>query len=108
MSEEDEIELQRLKQNRMLEARRKAVEDDAKTKYDAQKQATLRIVLTPEARDRLNNIRMVKPEFADQLEQELIRVAQTGRLKMPVGDEQLREILGKITPKKREITIRRI
>ena len=39
-----------------------------------------------------------------QAEMQLIQLAQSGRIPVPVDDEMLRNILGQITPKKREIT----
>jgi len=73
-----------------------------------QKQAILRRILTSEARQRLTNIKMVKPEFASQIEMQLIQLAQAGRLKIPVTDEQLKLILKHLQPERRNIRIRRI
>ncbi len=75
---------------------------------EEQKQAVLRQILTPEARQRLTRIRLVKPEFAGQLELQLIQTAQTGRIRLPITDEQLRLLLSKLQPQKREIKVRRI
>ena len=47
-------------------------------------------ILTPEARQRLNNLKMVKPEFADQIEMQLIQMAQTGKLPIPFSDAHLK------------------
>ena len=51
---------------------------------------------------------MAKPELAEQLENQLVALAQTGRLKSMITDAQFKEILQQITPKKREISIKRI
>jgi programmed cell death protein 5 len=50
---------------------------------------------------------MVKPEFAEQLELQLIQLAQTGRLKTPLTDEQLKEILKRLQVQRKEFKIRR-
>ena len=106
MSEDDD--LQRLKEQRLLEMQRRETDDNVKTKVDKEKQEALRVILTPEARQRLTNIKLVRPELAEQLELQLIQLAQTGRINIPMKDDQLKQILGKFTEKKRDTTIRRM
>ena len=106
MSEDDD--LQKLKEQRLLEMQRQGTNDNAKTKIDKEKQDALRVILTPEARQRLTNIKLVRPELAEQLELQLIQLSQTGRINIPMNDEQLRQILAKFTERKRSTTIRRI
>jgi programmed cell death protein 5 len=89
------------------------VSDEQKQKeqeqtIEQQKQALLRRILTIEARDRLNRIKMVKPSFVGQLELQLIQIAQSGRISIPMNDSQLRTILARLQPKKREFKVRRI
>ena len=75
---------------------------------ELQKQALLRNILTPKARQRLTNLKMVKPEFTSQLELQLIQLAQQGKLPIPLTDKQLKQILIQIQARKREPKIRRI
>jgi programmed cell death protein 5 len=51
---------------------------------------------------------MVKPEFAEQIELQLIQMAQTGKLPIPLSDAQLKQILIQLQSRKRETTIKRI
>ena len=74
---------------------------------DEQKKAILRSILTTEARGRLGRIKIASPEVAESIENQLIILAQSGRLKNKINDEQLRELLSKIIPKKRDIKIKR-
>jgi programmed cell death protein 5 len=53
---------------------------------------------------------MVRPEFGQQLELELVQLAQTGRVPLPITDDQLKRLLLQIEgqQKKRDISIRRV
>ncbi len=68
----------------------------------------MRMALTSEARQRLANIKMVKPQVAETIEDYIIQMATAGKLKQVINDDQLKEILGSLQGKKREFTIRRI
>ena len=103
----DEEELERLKARRMAELQRKMVEEEERLRREAERQAAIRVILTPEARQRLANLRLIKPELVSQLEDQLIQLANSGRINMPITDEMLKDILGKLTSK-RDIRIRRI
>lgn len=108
-SDED---LQRLRERRLLELQeqqRQAEElRQAREEAEIQKQALLRRALTPEARQRLTNIKMVRPEYAEQLEVQLIQLAQSRRVPLPVTDEMLKSLLAQIqSQQRRDIRIRR-
>jgi programmed cell death protein 5 len=104
-------ELQRLREKRLMELQAQQSEEAraAKEEVETQKQVLLRKILTPEARQRLTNIKMVRPDFAEQLEIQLIQVAQSGRVKIPITDEALKKILEQLQAQQqqREIRIRR-
>ncbi|MDA4112698.1 MAG: DNA-binding protein [Thaumarchaeota archaeon] len=68
----------------------------------------MRMALTSEARQRLANIKMVKPQIAQTIEEYIVQMASSGKLKQVINDDQLKELLGSIQGKKREFTIRRI
>jgi len=105
-------ELEELRRRKLSALRKQAAEEQRNTQVEQQleeqKQALLRSILTPEARQRLTNLKIVKPEFIDQLELQLIQLAQTGKLPMPLADEQLKKILVQLQSRKRETTIRRM
>jgi len=105
-------ELKEIRRRKLMELQQRLLQEqeaaEARKRIEMEKQAILRRILTPEARQRLANLKMVKPEFASQLEIQLIQIAQQGRINIPIDDEQLKEILRRIQTSKREIQIRRI
>ena len=109
MENEDEIE--ELKRRKMMELQARAAEqqrqEELRRQYEVQKKLALQQILTPEARSRLANIRAAKPEFAEQIELQLIQLAQGGRIASQITDAQLKEILRRVQERKRDIKIRR-
>jgi len=107
-----EDELERLRRRKLLELQRRLAEErrkeEAQKELEVQKQALLRRILTPEARQRLSNLKMVRPEFTSQLELQLIQLARQGKLPIPLSDKHLKQILIQLRSHKREIKIRRI
>ena len=71
------------------------------------REGVLRMALTSEARQRLANVRMVKPELATSIEDYVVQLASSGRLKRALDDEQVKQMLVALQGKKREINIRR-
>lgn len=63
-------------------------------------------VLTDQARERLTNIRLVKPELFQSVFSTIIYLAQQGRVTGKLGDDEIKALLEKLS-EKREIKIRR-
>ena len=74
----------------------------------AQKEQILKQILTSEARMRLNNIKMVKPDLSNLVEQYLIGMATQGKITGQLTDDQLKQILLSIQQPKRDFKINRI
>ena len=107
----EDQELEALRQKRMAElqqnSQQQAAADERNKQFEAQKQAILRQILSPEARDRLANVKLASPDLANSVEMQLIQLAQSGRLQGVVNDDMLRNILRQIAPQRREINIER-
>ena len=73
----------------------------------AMRQRALMVLLDPAARQRLMNIRIVKPELAMAVENYLINAASTGRLNRALTDDELKQILLSLQQPKRDFKINR-
>ncbi len=93
MAEGYDADLEELKRRKLMELQKKMEEERQRR---LQVEALLRKIMTPEARERLANLRLVKPELASLVEQQIIALAQAGRLPIPVTDELLKTLLAQI------------
>ena len=75
---------------------------------NAQKEMILKQILESPARMRLNNIKMVKPDLANAVENYLIGMGAQGKLSAPITDEQLKQILLSAQQPKRDFKINRL
>lgn len=74
---------------------------------EAQLKQAMKQILTPEARGRLDNLRLTKPELVQNIEIQLLQSAQAGSLRGKVTDDQLKVLLKNLMGQKREIHITR-
>jgi programmed cell death protein 5 len=72
------------------------------------REGVLRMALTSDARERLANVKMVRPDLASSIEEYVIQLASSGKLRKAVDDDQVKQMLAALQEKKREIKIRRI
>ena len=84
----------------------KTQEKDSQLK--AQKEMMLKQVLSSDARLRLNNVRMVKPDLANLVENYLLNLAGQGKITGQISDEQLKQILLSAQQPKRDFKINRV
>ena len=74
----------------------------------AQKEIMLKQVLSGDARLRLNNVRMVKPELADLVENYILNLSVQGKISGQISDEQLKQIISSAQQPKRDFKINRV
>ena len=90
----------------MTEQPQKQPDRDAQEKR-MMREGLLRMALTSEARQRLANVRMVRPDMASSIEEYVFQLATSGKLKTAVNDDQVKQMLATLQGNKREIHIRR-
>src|SRR5699024_9762931 len=112
---EDDIEelreerLEQLKQRQQggggqdAEEARQAQQEQA----DAQKKAVLRQNVTDEACQRLNSVKMSKPDFGERVEKQVFALARSGRLGDKIDDDQMRKLLTELKPDRKSFDIKR-
>ena len=74
----------------------------------AQKDMLLKQILSGEARLRLNNVKMVKPELANLVENYLLGLSAQGKAQGQITDEHLKQILMSAQQPKKDFKINRI
>jgi programmed cell death protein 5 len=89
-------------QKRYLE-QQKAQEEAMRQEMEleAQLDAIMRRILTPEARERLGRVKLVKPELARQVQLVLVQLYQAGQIREPIDDAKLKRILAQIDERTR-------
>lgn len=107
----DDSELEALRQRKLQElqvrAQQEAMAQEQAKQVDAQRAMVMRQILTPEARERLANLRMTRPDLVEHVENQLVMLVQSGRVTDKIDDYTLRQLLRRIMPAKREIKIER-
>jgi programmed cell death protein 5 len=109
--DEDELEQIREQKKEQLKEQAQSQDDEAmeaqRQQAEARKKAILRQHLTDGARKRLNTVKMSKPEAGEQVEQQVIALAQSGRLQDKIDEDQMKELLRELTPDSKSFDIRR-
>lgn len=111
-----DAELEELRRRKMAEMQaqqsqqlqQQAMMQEQAARMEAEKQAVMRQILTPEARDRLAKVRIAYPDVAAAVEEQLIRLLQMGRIQGQIDDNTLKAILRKVSPQRRDIKIERV
>lgn len=106
---DEELEaIRRRKLQELQQVQAQAVhEQQYREQVQSQRQQIMRQILSPEARERLGRIELAYPELKESIENQLISLAQSGRVQRVIDDATLRQILERVIPKKRDIKIER-
>ena len=112
----DDERLDELRQQKMEELKQQQqgggdaqqeAQQQAQQQAEQQKQALLKQHLTDGARKRLNTIKMSKPQFAEKVEQQVVALAQSGRVQGQIDEDQMKELLSELTPDSKSFDIKR-
>jgi programmed cell death protein 5 len=108
----NEEELQRLREEKMEQLKEQQGGDEEameqqRQQAEAQKKAMLRKHLTDGARKRLNTVKMSKPEHGERVEQQIVALAQSGRIQEKIDEEKMKALLQELTPDSKSFDIRR-
>jgi programmed cell death protein 5 len=74
---------------------------------EAQRKAILRQNLSDGARKRLNTVKMSKPQVGERVEQQVVALAQSGRLQGQIEEEDMKKLLQELTPDSKSFDIKR-
>lgn len=112
--DDDRLEELREQKRKELEQRQQGgsqqdqeAQEAAKQQAEAQKEAMLKQHLTDGARQRLNAVQMSKPGFAEQVEQQIIALARSGRIQDRIDEDQMKSLLKELQPDSQSFDIRR-
>lgn len=101
MTEKDDIEeIRRKKMEEMKERAQNQGEPEQqaqKEEAERQKEAVLKQMLSEGARRRLNTVQMAKPEFGEQVEQQLLALIQSGRIQDEIDEETMKKLLKELS-----------
>jgi len=108
-------ELENIRRRKLEELRQQAAQQQIaeaqQQEFQEKKYLLMRKILSVEGRQRLENIRIVKPQFAEQIEIQLIQLFQSGKLRgaTPLPDKAFKKLLEQLSAldRKKEFKIKK-
>lgn len=102
-------DIEEIRRKKLLEMQKKLAEQQKaqeeairqEMELEAQLDAIMRQILTPDARERLGRVKLVKPELARQVELILVQLFQAGQIREKIDDAKLKRILAQIDARTR-------
>ena len=79
---------------------------NSQQKQEAIREQMLKVLLTTEARERLANIKMVKPDVAKMIEDQIIQLASSGKISKSITDEEIKGFLSSVQKPQKHFKIR--
>jgi len=102
-------DIEEIRKKKLLELQRRLAEQQKEEEervrqemeLEAQLNAIMKQILTPEARERLGRVKLVRPELARQVELILVQLYQAGQITERITDEKLKKILAQVDARTR-------
>ncbi|ALV62159.1 DNA-binding protein [Thermococcus sp. 2319x1] len=102
-------DIEEIRKRKLLELQKRLAEQQKaeeervrqEMELEAQLNAIMKQILTPEARERLTRVKLVRPELARQVELILAQLYQAGQITERITDEKLKKILAQIDARTR-------
>jgi programmed cell death protein 5 len=110
----DDRELEELKRRRLMDLQNQAAanqdmqaqQENQRRAAEKERQDVVKRYVTPEAYERLTNVRLVRPDVVENVENQIIMLAQSGRLNRQITDAEVKSLLARLS-EKRETKIER-
>ena len=110
----DDRELEEIKRKRLMDLQNQAAagqdmqerEELQRRAADRERHDAVKRFVTPEAYERLSNVRLVRPDMVENVENQIIMLAQSGRLNRLITDAEVKSLLARLS-EKRETKIER-
>lgn len=96
-------DIEDIRERKMRELQEKAQEqereqmEERQQEAEMQKEAILKEKLSEGARRRLNTVQMAKPEFGEQVEQQILALIQSGRVQSEIDEDTMKELLRELS-----------
>ncbi len=110
----DERELEEIRRKRLIDLQNQAAaeqqmherQEEERKSAEKERQDVVKRYVTPEAYERLSNVKLVKPEIVGNVENQIMMLAQSGRLNRLITDAEVKSLLARLS-EKRETKIER-
>ncbi len=111
----DEEELEEIRRRKLAQLQQQGLHEEytrqEREAFESKKYLIMRKILDQGGRQRLENIKIVKPQFAEQIELQLIQLYQSGQLKgrIPLSESSFKRLLEQFvqSEKKKDFKIKR-
>ena len=102
-------DIRKRKLEELMQSQQENLQEQAQMQQQiGQMESIVRQFLTKEALERYGNLKTAHHEKALQLLVVLLQAIQKGQIKGEIDDSMLKKILNQLTPKKKEINIKRV